>query len=52
MRKGRSSFLQKRSKKLFSFLSPTFETLSFNIVSATDKSILVLSFKKELLPLP
>jgi hypothetical protein len=46
---GSSSFLKKRTKKLLSVLAALGQPLS-PTPGATDKSFLVLFFKKELLP--
>jgi hypothetical protein len=49
-RQGSSSFLKKGTKKLLSVSGGTEFTDAARLPRATDKSFLVLFFKKELLP--
>jgi hypothetical protein len=49
VKKGSSSFLKKRTKKLLSVSAALGQPLS-PTPGATDRSFLVLFFKKELLP--
>jgi hypothetical protein len=46
---GRTSFLKKRSKKLLTIASPRRLEQEAVMLPVTDKSFLVLFFKKELL---
>jgi hypothetical protein len=50
MKEERTSFLKKRSKKLLLIAAGTRFKLASSVLRATDKSFLVLFFKKELLP--
>jgi hypothetical protein len=47
VKQGRSSFLKKRSKKLLSIADGTEFEQANSVRSLTDKSFLVLFFKKE-----
>jgi hypothetical protein len=49
-RKARRSFLKKRTKKLLSIRSVLETTISQSVAAPTDKSFLLLFFKKEALP--
>jgi hypothetical protein len=49
-RNRRTSFLKKRSKKLLLIASSTRSKWANPVLPVTDKSFLVLFFKKELLP--
>jgi hypothetical protein len=50
MKEERTSFLKKRSKKLLSISGTMGVPLAPRVMPGTDKSFLVLFFKKELLP--